>query len=256
MSERIHTIAFSFDGTVCTYEYPDIGETVPGAIETLKALNANGVKLILYSVRSAERLQEAADWLENQGVVLWDKNNNPGQKHWSTSRKVYAQLYIDNVRVANLWRFPDLSAGAQYWKADCILCSAADPSHALQFTSPPDGKVSPRSSRTTSWTMPLKRTVIWFDETDAGGHIVPAGRKVLETWFDPCFTIATHYPWLLPASAEEESLVHHARKTAAANDHELPRLAERWIRCRQRAWEARKRLLPARVRRTCAIPVI
>ena len=38
MSERIHTIAFSFDGTIAFGDYPDIGETIPGAIPGLKAL--------------------------------------------------------------------------------------------------------------------------------------------------------------------------------------------------------------------------
>ena len=97
MSERIHTIAVDFDGTIVTHEYPDIGLPVDGALEVLRSLRDNKVKIILWTIRSDETLKAAAEWLEAWGIDLYGVNENPNQKHWSTARKVYAQLYIDDA---------------------------------------------------------------------------------------------------------------------------------------------------------------
>ena len=42
------TIAVDFDGTIVEHKYPEIGREIPGAIETLKRLAADGDKLILH----------------------------------------------------------------------------------------------------------------------------------------------------------------------------------------------------------------
>ena len=41
-----------FDGTCVMHEYPQIGDDVPNAINVLKKLNENHVKLILWTIRS------------------------------------------------------------------------------------------------------------------------------------------------------------------------------------------------------------
>ena len=56
------TIAVDFDGTIVTHKYPEIGEEMPFAIDTMKALINEGHKLILWSVREGKLLQEAVDW--------------------------------------------------------------------------------------------------------------------------------------------------------------------------------------------------
>ena len=56
------TIAIDFDGTIVEHRYPEIGREIPFAIETLKRLIKDGHKLILWTVREGELLQEAVDW--------------------------------------------------------------------------------------------------------------------------------------------------------------------------------------------------
>lgn len=88
-------IGIDFDGTVVTHEYPHIGEDA-GAVPVLKELVANRNRLILYTMRSGALLDKAKRWFEERKIPLWAVNNNPDQKSWTSSPKVYAHLYIDD----------------------------------------------------------------------------------------------------------------------------------------------------------------
>ena len=92
-------IAVDFDGTCVSNEYPEIGETLPGCVEILKKLRQKGHKIILLTMRSDEKLKKAVEWFDNKGIKLWGINNNPQQKSWSSSRKVYADAYIDDLNI-------------------------------------------------------------------------------------------------------------------------------------------------------------
>ena len=70
------TIAVDFDGTIVTHEYPKIGREIPFAIETLKMLIRDQHRLILWSVREGELLQEAVDWCKERGVEFWAVNKD------------------------------------------------------------------------------------------------------------------------------------------------------------------------------------
>ena len=48
------TIAVDFDGTIVEHRYPRIGEEIPFAVETLKLLQQEKHRLILWSVREGE----------------------------------------------------------------------------------------------------------------------------------------------------------------------------------------------------------
>ena len=50
-------IAVDFDGTIVEHRYPRIGEEIPFAVETLKLLQQEKHRLILWSVREGELLQ-------------------------------------------------------------------------------------------------------------------------------------------------------------------------------------------------------
>jgi len=89
-------IAIDFDGTVVTHEYPSVGKDV-GAVNVLEDLIYNGHKLILNTMRSGKELSDAVKWFENNNIELYGINENPTQKSWTTSPKVYAQLYIDDA---------------------------------------------------------------------------------------------------------------------------------------------------------------
>lgn len=88
-------IAVDFDGTCVTHKYPEIGEDI-GAVPVLKELVAAGHKLILLTMRGGEELADAVMWFHNNEIELWDANDNKEQGLWTDSRKVYAQLYIDD----------------------------------------------------------------------------------------------------------------------------------------------------------------
>ena len=92
------TIAIDFDGTCVTHEYPEIGRDL-GATTTLKTLIDNGHKLILLTMRSGKTLEDAKHWFEERGIILYGVNENPSQKRWTESPKVYANLYIDDANL-------------------------------------------------------------------------------------------------------------------------------------------------------------
>ena len=89
-------IAVDFDGTCVTHEYPNIGKDI-GAVPVLKKLTENGHKLILNTMRSGDELSDAVKWFEENEISLYGINNNPSQKFWTDSPKVYAHLYIDDA---------------------------------------------------------------------------------------------------------------------------------------------------------------
>lgn len=119
--KRKLTIAVDFDGTIVKHQYPHIGEPVPHALEVMKELQEAGNKLILLTMRGhkvikhneivldpntgkeklvvikRDTLQEAIDYLEDNGIKLDGINNNDTQKHWTDSNKVYANIYIDDA---------------------------------------------------------------------------------------------------------------------------------------------------------------
>lgn len=90
-------IAIDFDGTCVEHEYPSVGMDVEGAVETLRALNNKGHRLILFTMRSGEKLEKAIKWFKDRDIELWAVNENPEQKQWTESPKVFADVYIDDA---------------------------------------------------------------------------------------------------------------------------------------------------------------
>lgn len=88
-------IAVDFDGTCVTHEYPYMGSDI-GAVPVLKELTDAGYRLILTTMRSGKTEKEAVKWFKDNDIPLWGVNKNPEQKSWTSSPKVYADLYIDD----------------------------------------------------------------------------------------------------------------------------------------------------------------
>lgn len=93
-------IAVDFDGTCVTHEYPFIGKKI-GAAPVLREL-AKKHDIILYTMRDGEKLQDAVDWFKQNGIPLYAVNENPSQKKWTNSPKVFAHLYIDDAALGTL----------------------------------------------------------------------------------------------------------------------------------------------------------
>ncbi len=117
MNESI-VIAVDFDGTCVTHDYPRVGKDI-GAVPVLKALTEKGHLLILNTMRSGIYLKEAEQWFADNGIPLFGSNNNPDQKTWTASPKVYAHLYIDDAALGTpLTVDPELSRRPYFdWEA-------------------------------------------------------------------------------------------------------------------------------------------
>lgn len=95
-------ICVDFDGTIVDHRFPDIGEPVPQALETIRTLQEQGHKIILFTMRSdgqevGDVLTEAVDFLKNNGIELYGINRNPTQDEWTASPKAYGEIYIDDA---------------------------------------------------------------------------------------------------------------------------------------------------------------
>ena len=100
------TIAVDFDGTIVEERYPDIGPERPFATETLRMLIRDQHRLILWTVREGELLEEAVRWCRERGVEFYAVNRDyPEEKQeWNEffSRKIKADLWIDDRNVGGL----------------------------------------------------------------------------------------------------------------------------------------------------------
>lgn len=94
--DKGYVIAVDFDGTCVEHNYPAIGMDVEGAVEVLRTLNKHGHRIILNTMRSGQRLEAAVRWFRDRKIELWAVNRNPEQEQWTTSPKVYADIYIDD----------------------------------------------------------------------------------------------------------------------------------------------------------------
>ena len=103
------TSAVDFDGTIVEHAYPKIGKEKPFAIDTLKALTREGNKLILFTARDGELLEDAIKFCRDRGLEFYAVNSNypPGAlfgDNRANPVKVIADLYIDD---RNLGGLPD-----------------------------------------------------------------------------------------------------------------------------------------------------
>lgn len=105
------TIAVDFDGTIVEHRYPEIGEEIPFATQTLKMLAADHHRLILWSVREGELLDDAVEWCRARGVEFWAVNKDfpeeTEENNQHFSRKIKADVFIDD---RNLGGLPDWGA--------------------------------------------------------------------------------------------------------------------------------------------------
>jgi hypothetical protein len=91
----IMIIAVDFDNTIAYTENLEIKEEVPYACESLAQLQADGHTLILWTCRVDKSLQEAVDWCAANNIYFHAVNQG-GSTEWNTSRKIYADIYIDD----------------------------------------------------------------------------------------------------------------------------------------------------------------
>ena len=94
-------IAVDFDGTIVEDAYPKIGKPNLFAFETLKKLQSEGHRLILWTYRYGDKLDEAVKFCETNGIVFYAVNNSFTEEEFNNevSRKIHADLFIDDRNI-------------------------------------------------------------------------------------------------------------------------------------------------------------
>lgn len=94
-------LAVDFDGTLCEHEFPRIGSPRTELIELLKELKSKGAKLILWTCREGQYLEDALKWCDGFGLTFDSVNTNPAPlRDGLANRKVHAHLYIDDRAIS------------------------------------------------------------------------------------------------------------------------------------------------------------
>ena len=92
-------IAVDFDGTIVEDKYPGIGKPMMFAFETLKMLQNDGHRLILWTYRAGDRLKDAVKFCKENGVEFYAVNSSYDEEEFDlkkSSRKIHADIFIDD----------------------------------------------------------------------------------------------------------------------------------------------------------------
>ena len=94
-------IAIDFDGTIVEDAYPKIGKPMIFAFETMRKLQSEGHRLILWTYRTEKKLQEAVDFCKQQGLEFYaiNKSNPEEEFDGKISRKINATFFVDDRNI-------------------------------------------------------------------------------------------------------------------------------------------------------------
>ena len=114
-------IAVDFDGTIVEHKFPEIGEELLFAFDTLKQLQKQGHILILWTFRAGKLLDEAVEYCRENGVEFYAVNKSYPEEVFddTISRKVDADCFIDDRNVggflgwSKIWQMLNPSASME-----------------------------------------------------------------------------------------------------------------------------------------------
>jgi len=96
-------IAVDFDGTIVENRLPKIGSALPMAVESLILLQREDQhQLILWTVREDSLLDDAVEWCKKRGLVFYAVNKNFPEEKKIGSRKLKADLFIDDLNLGGI----------------------------------------------------------------------------------------------------------------------------------------------------------
>ena len=103
-------IAVDFDGTIVEDAYPGIGEPRIFAFETLKRLQEDGHRLILWTYRCTNRLDEAVEFCRAKGIEFYAVNKSFPEEDFNgdVSRKIMADLFIDDRNIGGVYGWGEI----------------------------------------------------------------------------------------------------------------------------------------------------
>ncbi len=105
------TIAVDFDGTIVEHKYPAIGKEQPFAIDTLKRLSQKGHKLILWTAREGQLLEDAVNYCKERGLEFYAVNSDGPMTEFegaTVARKLRADMFIDDRNLGGLPDWPTI----------------------------------------------------------------------------------------------------------------------------------------------------
>lgn len=102
MKLKYKYFVIDFDGTIAYDSYPNIGELIPGAKETILKIKELGGEIAIWTCRSGESAINAKNFLIENNIPF-DYFNKPF-KHYmdlygegkDNTRKIYGDIYIDD----------------------------------------------------------------------------------------------------------------------------------------------------------------
>lgn len=96
---RYQLFAIDLDGTIVEESFPEIGQLKPHAIRVMKRIKENGGKIAIWTSRSTSQAGKVQKFLAENNIP-YDVYNEPfpeiKEKYEATSRKVFADIYIDD----------------------------------------------------------------------------------------------------------------------------------------------------------------
>ncbi len=111
-------IAVDFDGILCKNKFPDIGEPNYEIISLVRQLIDQKHEVILWTTRNGEELTAAVDWCGERGLHFCNVNgpapSNEAEykdKYPTPSRKIYADVYIDDHNIEYIFTSPNIGTG-------------------------------------------------------------------------------------------------------------------------------------------------
>ena len=107
---KTFTLAIDFDGTIVEDAYPKIGKPNLFAFETLKKLQQDGHRLILWTYRYGKTLQDAVEFCKKNGLEFYAINCSfPNEEYDSKkSRKINADLFIDDRNIGGFYGWGEI----------------------------------------------------------------------------------------------------------------------------------------------------
>lgn len=98
------TLAVDFDGTIVENRFPEIGKPILFAFESLKKLQDEGHRIILWTYRHGERLEEAIKFCEKNGLQFYAVNKSYPEEEFdgTISRKILADIFIDDRNLGGM----------------------------------------------------------------------------------------------------------------------------------------------------------
>ena len=78
-------IAVDFDGTIVENRYPEIGEEIPFATETIRMLISERNRIILWTVREGKYLEDAVAWCRERGIEFYAINKDYPEEKMETT---------------------------------------------------------------------------------------------------------------------------------------------------------------------------